>query len=96
MKMIIGIVFGGAMCTALYLGSSQRFAHASTDIDCSKLTKWKSNHDYRKGDLVWFKPSSQNRGREYKCLDAACRGSQPDRSSIWKVVAECKAFSDPK
>ena len=95
MKVIIGIAFGGALCAAMYVGSSQRLAHASSDVDCSKLKKWQPDHDYRKGDLVWFKPSVENRGWEYRCNDSSCR-SQPDHSSNWKVVAECKAASDPK
>jgi hypothetical protein len=95
MNRIIRVVLGGAVGAAICVGSWQRLAYASSDVDCSKLTKWKSDHDYRKGELVWFKPGVENRGREYRCNDASCR-SQPDRNSNWKLVAACKAATDPK
>jgi hypothetical protein len=96
MKIIAGLVLSGAVCAAIYVNSPHQRAHASDDVDCSKLSKWNSGATYHKGDIAWFKPETENRGWEYKCASKTCHANKPAHSSEWTVVAECKFGSDPK
>jgi hypothetical protein len=90
-KQIIGLVAAVSLTAALVVP----LLRSNDRVDCSSLKPWSSSHgSYRKDELVWVKVARYANGAEFSCSDAACDG-EPQTSSQWTTVGECKHHTAP-
>jgi hypothetical protein len=90
-KQIIGLVAALSITAALVVP----LLRGGDKMDCSTLQPWSSSHGgYRADELVWAKVARHASGAEFSCREAPCAG-EPDRSSQWTMVGECKRQTAP-
>jgi hypothetical protein len=90
-KQIIGLVAALSVTAALVVPLARS---GDSKVDCSSLQRWSPSHGgYRKDELVWAKVARSANGGEFSCSDG-CDG-EPDKSSQWTMVGECKRQTAP-
>ena len=70
------------------LGIRSGTLHADDKVDCSSASQFSENHEYKKGDKVWWS-SGGGAANEYRCTAGTCKNQTPTFAG-WEKVGECR------
>ncbi len=76
-------------------GAAHHVARADSSVDCSSLSRWNSDHSYKKGDQVWY-PDGPMHANKQECILDKCYSvfdhNEPGAfSKAWKNLGECSS-----